>query len=63
MPVMDARIKDARHQFDINIWGSVAVSQAFFPMLRAAKGTIINHVTSAGISGLNDPVCSRLTRI
>jgi NAD(P)-dependent dehydrogenase (short-subunit alcohol dehydrogenase family) len=56
MPLIDAHIKDARNQFDVNVWGTLAVTQAFFPMLRAAKGIIINHVTIAGVSGLTDPV-------
>jgi NAD(P)-dependent dehydrogenase (short-subunit alcohol dehydrogenase family) len=56
MPLIDAHIKDARNQFDVNVWGTLAITQALFPMLRAAKGIIINHITIAGVSGLTDPV-------
>lgn len=34
--------------FDVNIWGLLAVTQAFAPLLIASKGTIINIGSIAG---------------
>jgi 1-acylglycerone phosphate reductase len=38
MPLMDVDVQKAKKQYDVNVWGLLAVTQAFFPMLRAAKG-------------------------
>lgn len=38
MPLLDVDLDQARKQYDVNIWGVLAVTQAFFPMLRHAKG-------------------------
>jgi NAD(P)-dependent dehydrogenase (short-subunit alcohol dehydrogenase family) len=45
-------IDDLRHQLDVNVIGQVAVTQAVIPLLRAARGRIVN-ITSIGglISG------------
>lgn len=40
-------IDDFRHQIEVNLIGHVAVTQAFLPLLRPAKGRIVN-VTSVG---------------
>ena len=40
-------LDDLRRQLEVNLIGAVAVTQAFLPMLRAAKGRILN-VTSVG---------------
>lgn len=40
-------IEDLRRELDVNLIGQVAVSQAFLPMLRAAKGRIV-FVSSIG---------------
>lgn len=42
MPTLDVDIDDAKRIFDVNFWGALAVSQAFVPLLIAAKGTIVN---------------------
>ena len=42
MPTLDVNIDDAKKLFDVNLWGTLAVSQAFAPLLIAAKGTIVN---------------------
>ncbi len=39
MPLLDVDIDKARKQYDVNVWGVLAVTQAFFPLLRAAKGS------------------------
>lgn len=43
-----ADMADYRKHFEVNFWGPLQVAQAFMPMLRKAKGRIIN-VTSASV--------------
>jgi NAD(P)-dependent dehydrogenase (short-subunit alcohol dehydrogenase family) len=31
-----------RHQFDVNVLGQIAVTQAFLPLIRAARGRVVN---------------------
>jgi NAD(P)-dependent dehydrogenase (short-subunit alcohol dehydrogenase family) len=38
--------QDLRHQFDVNVFGAVAVTQTFLPLLRAGGGRLVN-VTAA----------------
>jgi NADP-dependent 3-hydroxy acid dehydrogenase YdfG len=45
MPILDENIAEARELFDTNVWGSLAVTQAFAPLVIQAKGTI-GFVTS-----------------
>lgn len=42
MPVLDVDINTAKKMFDVNVFGLLAVTQAFSPLLIAAKGKIIN---------------------
>lgn len=42
MPTLDVDINEGKRLFDVNFWGALAVTQAFVPMLIAAKGTIVN---------------------
>lgn len=46
-PLEFVPIDDLRHQLEVNVVGQVAVTQAMLPLLRAARGRIIN-VTSIG---------------
>jgi len=41
-------IDDIRRNFEINVIGQIAVTQAFLPMLRKAKGRIINISANCG---------------
>ena len=41
-PVELLPLEELRRQFEINVFGQVAVTQAFLPLLRAARGRIIN---------------------
>lgn len=38
--------EDLRHQFEVNVFGALAVTQAFLPLLRAGRGRLVN-VTAA----------------
>ena len=38
MPLLDVDIAKAQKQYDVNVWGVLSVTQAFFPLLREAKG-------------------------
>jgi len=47
-PIEFVPIERFREQFEVNLIGQVAVTQAFLPLLRAAKGRIINMGSIAG---------------
>jgi NAD(P)-dependent dehydrogenase (short-subunit alcohol dehydrogenase family) len=50
-PIEYAPLDVLRHEFDVNVFGQIAVTQAFLPLLRKAHGRIVNigsvgsHVT------------------
>ncbi|KAK5170985.1 uncharacterized protein LTR77_004129 [Saxophila tyrrhenica] len=54
-PLLDASILEIRHNFDVNVFGLLAVTQAFFPMLRVAKGVVVNQASIAGLPGICQP--------
>lgn len=41
------RLGDARHLFDVNVFGIVAATQRALPLLRAARGRIVNVSSAA----------------
>src|SRR4051812_37343387 len=41
-PIEFLRLDDIEHMFDVNVLGQVAVTQAFLPLLRQARGRIVN---------------------
>ncbi|KAE8367571.1 hypothetical protein BDV27DRAFT_123707 [Aspergillus caelatus] len=47
MPALDTNIEDAKKLFDVNLWGMVAVTQTFSPLIIATKGTIVNVASLA----------------
>ena len=59
-PLAHVPIEDLRRQLDVNVVGPVAVVQAFLPLLRRARGRIINvGSTSAHIAGpFNGAYCA-----
>ncbi|KAM7203157.1 oxidoreductase [Naviculisporaceae sp. PSN 640] len=49
MPVLDADLQKAKDMFEVNVWGVVATVKAFAPLLIAAKGTVVNNASIAGL--------------
>lgn len=48
MPISDVSIPEAKKIFDINVWGHIAMTQAFIPLLmKSPNAMIVNH-TSVG---------------
>jgi 1-acylglycerone phosphate reductase len=42
-PLLDVDIAEAKRLYDVNVWGPLAMVQAFSPLLIEAKGIIINQ--------------------
>jgi NAD(P)-dependent dehydrogenase (short-subunit alcohol dehydrogenase family) len=51
-----------RRQFEVNVIGRMAVTQAFLPLLRQAKGTIVYMGAATGVSRCPCSVRSRRPR-
>jgi short-subunit dehydrogenase len=51
-PLLDTDVSVAKNVFDVNVFGLVAVTQAFAPLLIASKGTIINIGSIVGVCPL-----------
>jgi short-subunit dehydrogenase len=49
-PLEAVPISDLRQQLEVNVIGQVAVTQAFLPLVRQARGRIINMGSIAGLS-------------
>ncbi|MET7669454.1 SDR family NAD(P)-dependent oxidoreductase [Micromonospora luteifusca] len=47
-PLEHMRIADFRHQLEVGLTGQLAVTQAFLPLLRAARGRIVNISSVSG---------------
>ncbi len=41
-PVEYLPLDDLRYQFEVNVFGQISITQAFLPLLRRAKGRIVN---------------------
>jgi NAD(P)-dependent dehydrogenase (short-subunit alcohol dehydrogenase family) len=41
-----------RRQFEVNVLGQVCVTQSFLPLLRTAKGRIINMSSTSGLNAM-----------
>ena len=48
MPLLDTSIEESKKMFDVNVWGLLAVTQAFAPMLVRSKGVVLNIASIAG---------------
>ena len=54
-PLMDVDIEKVKANYDVNVFGLLAVTQAFFPLLRAGSATVVNQTSIAGLQGLSQP--------
>lgn len=59
MPTLDVNVEEAKKIFDSNFWGALAMSQAFAPLVIAAKGTVFNICSISGC--VYTPWCSDLS--
>jgi 1-acylglycerone phosphate reductase len=55
MPLLDASPQAVKQNFDVNVFGLLAVTQAFFPLLREGKGTVVNQCSIASLLGGRQP--------
>ncbi|KAI7721078.1 hypothetical protein KC353_g1652 [Hortaea werneckii] len=55
MPLLDCSIEGVRKNFDVNVFGLLAVTQALFPLLREAGGVVVNQSSIAALSGTYQP--------
>ncbi|CCT76013.1 related to 1-acyldihydroxyacetone-phosphate reductase [Fusarium fujikuroi] len=47
-PLVHSDINDAKALYDVNVWGSLRVTQAFIPLLVSTQGVILNIASMAG---------------
>ncbi|OGE48177.1 hypothetical protein PENARI_c031G05465 [Penicillium arizonense] len=47
-PLLDTDVDEAKRLFDVNVWGPLAMVQAFAPLLIEAKGTVFNQSSIDG---------------
>ncbi|KAI8714912.1 hypothetical protein NCS52_01212100 [Fusarium sp. LHS14.1] len=50
MPALDSDLDIAKRLFDVNFWAVLQMTQSFIPLLIAARGTIVNIGSIAGIT-------------
>lgn len=55
MPLLDADMHAVRANFEVNVFGLLAVTQAFFPLLRQSAGTVVNQCSIASLAGGRQP--------
>ena len=48
MPTLDIHIEEAKWMYDVNVWGVIAMIQAFAPLVIAARGVIVNIASISG---------------
>ena len=49
MPGLDVDLDEARAVFETNFFAIIAMTQAFIPLLIAAKGLVVNIGSCAGV--------------
>lgn len=47
-PLAHAPLDEAKNLYDVNVWGTLAVAQAFLPMLIQSHGVMLNIASIAG---------------
>ncbi len=51
-PIEYLALDDFRHQLEVNLVGQLAVTQALVPLLRRARGRVVNVTSAAGKAGV-----------
>jgi NAD(P)-dependent dehydrogenase (short-subunit alcohol dehydrogenase family) len=51
-PIEFLALDDFRHQLEVNLVGQLAVTQALVPLLRRARGRVVNVTSAAGKAGV-----------
>jgi 1-acylglycerone phosphate reductase len=46
-PLSDTSMADFKHQFQVNVFGTVELTKALLPLLIASKGIIVNHTSQS----------------
>ncbi|PYI05887.1 putative short-chain dehydrogenase/reductase [Aspergillus sclerotiicarbonarius CBS 121057] len=46
-PMLDVSISEAKKVYDVNVWGTLAVTQGFIPLLVEASGMVVNITSIA----------------
>lgn len=49
-PALDTSIHISKALFDVNLFGSIAVTQALAPLVIACKGTVVNVCSMSGVA-------------
>lgn len=59
-PIESIPLEAIRQQFDVNFFGHIAVTQAFLPLVRQAKGRIVNLCSILGrvVAPFSAPYCA-----
>jgi NAD(P)-dependent dehydrogenase (short-subunit alcohol dehydrogenase family) len=52
MPMLHASIEEARAIYDVNVWGTLSLVQAFSPLLLESKGVIMNICSIVGAANV-----------
>jgi len=48
-PLLDVDVAEAKRLYDVNVWGPLAMVQAFAPLLIKAKGVVSNQSSIDGV--------------
>jgi 1-acylglycerone phosphate reductase len=49
VPVSDIDVSKGKELFDLNVWSYISVTQAFLPLILAAKGMIVNNTSISSV--------------
>lgn len=55
MPLLDVDIQAVRQNFEVNVFGLLAITQACFRLLREARGTIVNQCSITSLRAARQP--------
>jgi 1-acylglycerone phosphate reductase len=49
VPVSDIDVTKGKELFDLNVWSYITITQAFLPLILAAKGMIVNNTSISSV--------------